>query len=225
LERSRLTCLLFDLDGVLVDSRAPITRCLNLALGDLGLEAEAEARLAGFIGVALLEVFETLLAERGLDPALGPGLVEAYRGHYRHVSIAQARTFAGIPEALARLGRDRPLLVASSKPAEFSRPILEALGLLDAFAHVLGAPLEGTHREDKTRTVARALEAAGLAAPCTGAPRAAMVGDRRFDVVGGLRNGLVAVGVTWGIGDEAELREAGAHHVVHAPGELVDLLG
>jgi phosphoglycolate phosphatase len=54
---------------------------------------------------------------------------------------------------------------------------------------------------------------------------AAIVGDRHHDVEAGRAHGLYTVGVTWGIGSEAELRAAGASHIVHRPDELVALLG
>ena len=45
-----------------------------------------------------------------------------------------------------------------------------------------------------------------------------MVGDRSFDVVGAHANGIPAIGVTWGIGDAAEL--AGAERTIDDPSAL-----
>jgi phosphoglycolate phosphatase len=50
------------------------------------------------------------------------------------------------------------------------------------------------------------------------------VGDRHHDVRAGRALGLATVGVLWGIGGEAELREAGALHLVETPGQLGRLL-
>ena len=47
-----------------------------------------------------------------------------------------------------------------------------------------------------------------------------MVGDTRYDMVAARAHGLHGVGVTWGIGTAAELREAGADVVVDRPEEL-----
>lgn len=214
--------VVFDLDGVLVDSRAPIAECLNRALVDAGLAPEPEAALHPWIGVSLREVFQALLRARDADPERAPELVEGYRRHYGHVSIARARTFPGMEAALRGLARRARLAVATSKPEAFARPILEALGLASAFAHICGPPLRDTHLEDKTATLGRALDALGVARP---ARAAAMVGDRRFDVLAGRHHGTATVGVTWGIGEAAELTAAGADRLVHAPGELAALLG
>ena len=47
-----------------------------------------------------------------------------------------------------------------------------------------------------------------------------MVGDRSFDVPGAHANGIPAIGVTWGIGDQAELASAGAELVIDVPAGL-----
>jgi phosphoglycolate phosphatase len=46
-----------------------------------------------------------------------------------------------------------------------------------------------------------------------------------LDVEAARANGLPCVGVLWGIGDEAELRTAGASPIVAAPAELPAALG
>ena len=222
----QVECIVFDLDGVLVDSRTPIARCLNLALGDLGLAAEPEAQLHGWIGHSLHEVFTALLGDRGAPPSRVERAVERYRVHYRTVSL-ETRAFPGVERAIRELGTRHRLAVATSKPEAFARPILEAVGFADAFEHILGPPLEATHRESKTGTLERAL-AALAAAPRAGPgarPSASMVGDRRFDVEAGRFHGAATVGVTWGIGDVRELTEAGVDRLVHDPSELVAVFG
>jgi len=47
-----------------------------------------------------------------------------------------------------------------------------------------------------------------------------MIGDREFDVTAAARNGIRAVGVTWGYGSRAELEGAGAAALCDAPGAL-----
>ncbi|MDP9386238.1 MAG: HAD hydrolase-like protein [Actinomycetota bacterium] len=66
--------ILFDLDGVLIDSRAAIMGCINHALTEHGLPARAPADLHRYIGPPLLESFAQLA---GADRA--PGCLAAYR--------------------------------------------------------------------------------------------------------------------------------------------------
>lgn len=215
----RLGWLLFDLDGVLVDSRGPIAASMNHALSCQGLVPEPEEDLVHWIGPPLHDAFSALLAARGADPALVESCIRHYRDHYRGASLQGTRAFRGIPEALDRLGRERILAVATSKPAAFAAPILERVGLARYFTGIFAPPLEETHRVGKAQLVARAL------ADLSARPQeTAMIGDRHLDVEAGRAGGLVCIGVTWGIGGRQELLEAGAHHLVGSADELVALL-
>jgi len=51
-----------------------------------------------------------------------------------------------------------------------------------------------------------------------------MIGDRHMDIDGARHHGMRNVGVLWGFGDEAELREAGADRLAQAPSDLPVLL-
>lgn len=201
--------VLFDLDGVLIDSRGPIASCTNATLVAHGLPARDPSELHAFIGPPLHETFVLLVgAERA------EACVRHYREIYRERAPRETPVFDGIPELLDALA-GRPLAIATSKPQEIAEPLVAALGLREHFAVVTGPPLDRDHT--KTETVSRALESLGVT-------EATMVGDRSFDIVGAKANGLRAIGVLWGIGDEAELRAAGADALAATPADLLALL-
>lgn len=209
--------VLFDLDGVLVDSRTAIARSMNHALRACGLAARPEEELHPLIGPPLHDAFgEVIEAQRG-DPQRVDDCVARYRERYRDACLTETRAFAGIAEMLGALGTLRRG-VATSKPDVYAVPILETLGLRGWFGPVVGPSL-AARSEPKSETVARALSALGASGPV------AMVGDRRHDVVAGRAHGLVTVGVLWGIGDREELEGAGADHLVESPAALARLLG
>ena len=51
-----------------------------------------------------------------------------------------------------------------------------------------------------------------------------MVGDRKFDMEGGVRAGIHTLGVTYGYGSEEELLESGAEKLAHTPREIAEVL-
>src|SRR3954471_5440609 len=206
--------VLFDLDGVLVDSRMAFARSINAALVEHGLPARADDELHTYLGPPLHRTFAAL---GGVDDQVD-ALVLSYRARYRSTMAAESAVFAGIPEALEALAEVMPLVVATSKSQALAEPLLEQLGLRDRFEAVHGPSLQARD-EAKSLTIARALE--GL----PHARRPVMVGDRKFDVLGARAHELPCVGVLWGIGSERELREAGATALAREPGELVALLG
>ncbi len=212
--------LLFDLDGVLVDSRAAIAASINHALEGLGLPRAPERSLHRFIGPPLGEAFRTLLRELGADPGQAPRAVALYRERYRERCVAETPLFPGIREALEGLHGRRPLAVATSKPVAFAEPILRARGLAELFDCIEGPSLDPVG-EPKAETVARALRRLGLWPVSPG--EAVLVGDRHHDVDAARAHGLIPVGVAWGIGSEQELRRAGAALILREPAELADL--
>jgi phosphoglycolate phosphatase len=203
--------VLFDLDGVLADSRAAIAGCMNHALAAGGHAMHAEADLHRFIGPPLPLAFAELLGEPVESDAVA-ACIASYRERYATASLTDTVPTPGIADALATLGEDHRLGVATSKPRAFAEPLLEALGLRRYFAAVTGPELS-TRVEDKTTTVGAALREIG-------ATRGAMVGDTAFDMVAAGAHGLHAVGVTWGIGGADELLAAGADLLVAEPADL-----
>jgi len=209
--------VLFDLDGVLADSRAAITSCLNDALEAHGFARRPPAELYRHIGPPLGLAFAEMTGEPP-DSALVAACIATYRERYATVSLTDTVVTPGIADVLAALAADgRPLAVATSKPRPFAEPLLEALGLREYFAVVAG-PTFDLRAESKTETVGAALRALGTAS-------GAMVGDRSFDMVGARAHGLRAIGVGWGIGSREELERAGADEIIATPADLAATLG
>jgi phosphoglycolate phosphatase len=207
--------VLFDLDGVLLDSRLAIVRCLEHALGAHGLPVPPRAQLAGYIGPPLLDAFAELAGPQNADACLA-----TYRERYAVSSLVETTVAPGAAAALAAVAADVPVAIATTKPHAYAIPLCERLGLAGHVQGIFGPELDAAD-ELKAVTIARALAALGLR-PGADAP---MVGDRRHDVEAARANGLSCVGVLWGIGDEAELRAAGAEPIVRHPAELPAALG
>jgi phosphoglycolate phosphatase len=210
--------VLFDFDGVLADSRLAITRSLNHGLAAVGAPERPAAELERWIGPPLLHAFQALAG-----PARAQAGVAAYRARYRTASLSETTAVPGmadVVDALARAGV--PVAVATSKPRAMVLPLLDALGYTGVFGVVEGPSLDPSLAEDKAVTVARALAGLGLR---PGADATVLVGDRSHDAAAARANGIDCVGVLWGIGDEAELRSAGATRLVATPAELPAALG
>lgn len=207
----------FDLDGCLVDSRAAITSCINDALADHGLPTLPPEELDPYIGPPLRASLVGLVDQLLGDPDDVDGLLASYRRHYKHASLRLTTRVPGIREALDALDVWARVGVVTSKPLDFAVPIVDVVGLRTRVSFVEG-PTVDARDEPKSDTLARALDRWGRG------DAVVMVGDRSHDVVAGRDNGAVTIGVTWGIGDEAELAAAGADHLLHDPAELPPLL-
>jgi phosphoglycolate phosphatase len=201
--------VLFDLDGVLLDSARAIIGCINDALEELGEPRRPPTELRRFVGPPLAEGFSELVG-----PERAGELVVTYRTRYATASLEHTTVFDGMVEVLEALGEQRPLAVATSKPLAYAKPLCDHLGLTPHFAVIEGPSM--AEIEPKTVTVGRALDGLGLA-PGASAP---LIGDRLHDVEAAHANGLRCIGVLWGFGTEDELRGAGADAIVAEPAEL-----
>jgi phosphoglycolate phosphatase len=209
--------LIFDFDGVIVDSYAAVTGSINAALVEHGLGARPAAQLRHYIGPPTFVAFRELTGAPEGSPEID-AVVATYRRHYEAVYLEQTTVIEGIAPVLETLSERFPLALATSKSVLFTQPLLDALALTGFFANVSAAAPDDAS-DDKTAIVARALEA--LAA--LGCARPAMVGDRSFDVEAARAHGLLAIGVTWGIGSATELRDAVADLLLSRPSELLEL--
>jgi phosphoglycolate phosphatase len=203
--------VLLDLDGTLVDPKAGLIGSVQYALRRLGAPIPPADELTWVIGPPLRRSFPRLL---GSD-ALTEEALAHYREHYRSGAMFEATVYDGIVDALDRLSAAGcRLIVATSKPHVFARPILERLGLARHFAAVHGPELDGAN-DHKADLIAHIIVREGI----DPAP-AVMIGDRQFDMVAAARNGIAAIGATWGYGSAEELRTAGAVALCDRPPDL-----
>jgi phosphoglycolate phosphatase len=214
----QLRGVLFDLDGVLIDSLASIADGLNHALVAFGRTPLPPASLRAVVGPPIEVGAAELL--RTDDPALIAAFVACYRERYEATYLAMTRPMDGLYEVLAELSARWPLAVATSKAEAYARPIVAALGVAQFFAGGVHGRTLALDAESKAAVIGRALaEYAGRAEGLV------MIGDRRHDVAGAALHGIPTIGALHGMGSREELLAAGAAWLVDDLRGLPGLLG
>lgn len=117
--------VIFDCDGVLVDSEPLAMRVMLKMLAEAGLEIDSDTAYDAFLGKSLATVCETLRRDHGFD--VDSSALEELRARLNAVLRAELQPIPGIAEALEQLGR--PACVASSSQVERIRLSLEVTGL------------------------------------------------------------------------------------------------
>jgi phosphoglycolate phosphatase len=205
--------VLFDLDGTLTDPFVGITRSLAYALEKLGRTAPAADDLRWCIGPPIQSAFAVLLETE--DAAVIGEAVRLYRERYSAIGKFENTLIEGIPDVLAELAADGFFLaVATSKLKAYAGEIIDHFGLRRYFRVVHGSELDGQN------SVKAELISHILAVEALDARRTVMIGDRSHDVAGANANGVLAIGVLWGYGDQQELETAGAARIIASPAEL-----
>ena len=209
--------IFFDLDGTLTDPTEGITKSVQYALAQLGMDEPDLGRLRPFIGPPLHQHFMQVYA---FDEGRAWRAVEAYREYFARQGMYENLLFPGIPELLAELRAARhTLYVVTSKPTHFAVPIVAHFGLTDFFARVIGSELDLTNADKPTLVrIARALH------PDEPDSAFVMIGDREHDIIGARANSLASIGVTYGAGEAAEIVAAGPTQIAGSVAELAALL-
>ena len=209
--------VLFDLDGTLTDPAIGITNSVTYALKKMGITPPERKELFKFIGPPLAESFEKYYS---LSKEQAYKAVDIYREYFAPKGIYENTVYDGVPEMLKSLkNAGKTIALATSKPIVFANKILKHFGLNEFFDLTVGSNLDGT-LTNKAEVVAVVLEKLGNPDPKT----AVMVGDRFHDIIGGAKNNLKTVGVTFGYGSEDELLKAGASRLARSVDELENFL-
>ena len=210
-----MTLLIFDCDGVLVDSEVIAHQTLLDALAPLGLTMSLQEAYRVFAGRSLRDTLAVI------ERQIGRALPEDFLPRSRDLLFARFRAalkpVAGVEEAIAALPCRR--CVASSSAPDRLRLALEVAGL---------APLFGAHVFSATQ-VARGKPAPDLfllAARAMNAPPAhcIVVEDSTLGIEAGRAAGMQVIGFA-GASHATDalaqrLSEAGAHRVIRAMREL-----
>lgn len=201
----RWDTILFDLDGTVTDPKVGITSAAAYALRCAGRGEVDPESLTAFIGPPLHVIFP---AQCGMNEEETDQAIRDFRVYYTDRGWKENIPYAGMADFLARL-REKGcrLVIATSKPEDTARKILEYFDLAGYFDLICGARAGDKASADKASVIRSALSRAGE----TG--RVIMVGDRSYDVAGAHTLELPAVGVLYGYGSREELEEAGADFI------------
>lgn len=213
------TCVLWDVDGTVVDASEGILRRLTTTLEHFGYSPPTRAELVHWIGPPLFDSFQTNL---GMTPAASTEAVAYYRAQSKSEGYtAGARLFPGITEIIADLdAAGVAQATASSKPENQVVALMEHFDLTAHLLSITGATPDERTLSAKSDIVAEALRR--LAAAGADVSRPVLVGDRHHDVEGGLAHGVPVIFVRWGFSWPHE--SEGAQAVVDTPDELRALL-
>ncbi|MFT4051961.1 MAG: HAD hydrolase-like protein [Microbacterium sp.] len=217
--RSPWTCVLWDVDGTVVDASDGILRRLSLALQHFGKPEPTREELVHWIGPPMFDSFQNNV---GMSPAEA---AEAVR-YYRVIGKADgyttgAKLYPGVGELIAELGAAGiPQATASSKPEIQVAALMEHFELEPHLQAIVGATSDEKTLATKADIVAEAMRR--LAATGADIDRPVLIGDRHHDVEGGSAQGVPVIFVRWGFSWPHE--SEGATAVVDTVGELRALL-
>jgi phosphoglycolate phosphatase len=169
--------------------------------------------LMSFIGPPLAYSFKN---RYGFSEEKARKAVGVYRERYTKIGIFECSLYPGVRECIEQLKEMGYLIgMASSKPEESCRRILEHFELIDLFDDVVGATPDGRidTKEEVLSEVMRRWHEIPREEMC-------LIGDTIFDVEGANQKEIPCICVSYGFGDVEEMLAAGALKICDSMSEL-----
>jgi len=219
IHRQRLDTVLFDLDGTLADTAPDLAHTLNLLLGEQQRQTLAFEHIRPHVsnGAAALVTlgFELDADAPGFD-ALRQRFLEIYTDNLcRHTTL-----FPGMDELLQQIEQQSMHWgVITNKPARFTEPLLEALGLTQRAACIISGDTASKRKPDPEPMLLACQQIGVQPSSCL------YIGDARRDIDAGLNAGMQTLVAGFGyISDQDPPTDWRAHGIIDTPLAIMDWL-
>lgn len=211
----------FDLDGTLSDPARGLIQGFVYCFKKLGLPYDNEQSLRKYIGPSLYEEWQE---DFGFTPDEANDAIEVFREYYNIYGWWDNTMYDGIPGMLASLkAAGKKVVLATSKPLDTAKKVLELFGLTEYFDFIGGAV---SHRNDqKWQVLNWSLTSVGIDInDPSSLAKCVMIGDRKYDAEGARICGIDSVGVLYGHGTEEEMNASGFTYLVKTVDDISKLL-
>jgi phosphoglycolate phosphatase len=208
--------IIFDLDGTLVNSKIGLFNSLNYMLRQMSIEMDCTTIVDQMIGPPIQDGLKQVLGFDARQVELG---ISLFREYYSQKGLYEGELYPGIPELLEELQRTgTKLFVATSKKDLYVPAVLRHFELDRYLSDFEGSGDGGKHT--KAELITRLMDRNQIIP----SEKVVMVGDTKYDIVGGKANEIVTIAVGYGFGNSEELRALNPDYFADDVEELCELL-
>ena len=215
--------IIFDFDGVLIESEFEGNRLLAELLTDLGHRTTTEEAIEHFVGLSGPQFIAAI--EQRIGEPLPPEFHDRRKEQSVRALREGVRAVAGAVDFVLSLPPAFPKAVASSSSTRWLNGHLAHLGLADAFgSHVYSGREHVERGKPAPDLYLHAARELGVAID-----RSAIFEDSRIGAIGALASGATVIGFAGGAhcfdGHADMLRGLGVKHIAHNFDEARELVG
>lgn len=129
-------CIIFDLDGTLIDSREDIAAAVNATRSDFHLPPHSLDHVVSFVGDGVRKLIQRAFAGEAVDEEKA---IQAMNRHYAEHAVVRTRLYPGVAEGIRKLhAAGWNIALVSNKPTEICHLIFRHFGLDSYFCEVIG---------------------------------------------------------------------------------------
>lgn len=210
----KLDCVLFDLDGTLVDTAPDLIACLNKALSAHSYPVISNDSIKPFISLGALAMIRHAVPE--VDSAQQNQLLEFMLDCYQNNIAEHSRFFNGINETLTTIENlNLKWGVVTNKRERFTLPLMDALNLSSRVACVISGDTTANSKPHPEPMLAACKHANVLPENCV------YIGDAAHDIAAGKSAHMKTLAAVYGYlkdGDQPE--NWGADALIEHPHQL-----
>lgn len=208
--------VIYDLDGVLIDSSKGIIKAFELSLSEIGIKIEQE-EIRKRIGVGLIEILEELLPNALHEEVWR--LRDRYIHHFQSLGPEYIQLLSGVTETLKILKtKGYKQAVATNKTRSEATRILKNLGIQQYLDYVIGF-MDVPNAKPSPDMINRTLEEFRIAKEKT-----VFVDDTTFGLTAGIRSGVYTIGITTGTQDKDTIARVKPNFIIESLPEIIKLL-
>ena len=208
--------IIFDLDGTLINSQIGLENSLNHMLKQMGIELNGSAIIDQLIGPPIQDGLKNVL---GFDEKQVDMGVRLFREYYSEKGLYEGELYPGILELLEELQQQgKELYVATSKKDLYAATVLRHFEIDRYLTDFQGAGDGGAHT--KAELITKLMDRNRMIPSL----EVVMIGDTKYDIVGGQANEISTIAVGYGFGNSEELHALKPDYFVDDVEELFEVL-
>lgn len=212
----KLDCVLFDLDGTLVDTAPDLIACLNKALAEADYPLVDEVAVRPFISLGALPMIKHAVPDG--DEIVHQQMLETMLNRYQANIAEHSRFFDGIEQVLAAIeAHGLKWGVVTNKRKRFTEPLLDAMQLSERAACIVSGDTTANSKPHPEPMLFACRQASVEPQNCV------YIGDAKHDIAAGKNAQMRTLAALYGYlnaGDKPH--EWGADGMIEHPRQLLN---
>ncbi|MCX7710085.1 MAG: HAD-IA family hydrolase [Clostridia bacterium] len=212
-----IEAVIFDFDGVIVDSGADIVNAVQYTLRQFKQPELPYNEIIGYVGHGAKELIRKSF--KGCSEQMIEEAFPVYKNYYLEHAIVETKLYLNVKETLTALkDRKKKIALVTNKPEDLALKILKGLEVEEYFDSVIG-PESVKKMKPDPEGILKVVREFGVKTEL-----AVMVGDSHTDVEAGRSAGTITCGVTYGLGDRDELVKSAPNFFIDEMSKLIEYI-
>lgn len=212
-----LSCVLFDLDGTLLNTAPDLTTALNKALAHFNYPEVSPDSITPYISYGVAAMIERALKQDVSNDMKADILVSLLDYYENHIAD-YTKMYNGMPELLATLeAKGIPWGVITNKRERMTHPLMLALDLTRRAACIICGDTTAYSKPHPEPMLTACRQIQVIPEKCL------YIGDAQHDITAGKAANMKTLAATWGyLKPDDKPQDWGANALIYHPNQILD---